>query len=98
MIGTASIGEDITDRKRMEEELKQSEERFRMVVESAPDAIFVRSVSGHFVYLNRAAVDLFGAASADQLIGMHIRDRIPRMNTPRSPIGLSTSTMGTPFR
>jgi PAS domain S-box-containing protein len=72
-----SITRDITDRKRMEEELKQSEERFRMVVESAPDAIFVRSVSGHFVYLNDAAVRLFGAASSDQLIGMHIRERIP---------------------
>ena len=76
VIGTASIGEDITDRKRMEEELKQSEERFRMVVESAPDAIFVRSVSGHFVYLNHAAVSLFGAASANQLIGKHVMERL----------------------
>jgi len=68
--------EDITERKRMEEALKQSEKRFRMVVESAPDAIFVRSVSGHFVYLNHAAVGLFGAASADGLIGTHITERI----------------------
>ena len=72
-----SITRDISDRKRMEEELKQSEERFRMVVESSPDAIFVRSGSGHFVYLNPAAVRLFGAASSDQLIGKHIMERIP---------------------
>jgi PAS domain S-box-containing protein len=68
---------DITDRKRMEEKLRQSEERFRMVVESAPDAIFVRSGSGHFVYLNHSAVRLFGAASAGQLIGKQVMERIP---------------------
>ena len=67
---------DITERKRMEEELKQSEERFRMVVESAPDAIFVRSESGHFIYVNHASVSLFGAVSAEQLIGQHIMERI----------------------
>ena len=63
---------DITERKRMEESLKQSEERFRMVVENAPEAIFVRSGSGHFVYLNHAAVSLFGATSAEQLVGRHV--------------------------
>jgi PAS domain S-box-containing protein len=63
---------DITERKRMEESLKQSEERFRMVVENAPEAIFVRSGSGHFVYLNHAAVSLFGATSAEELIGRHV--------------------------
>jgi PAS domain S-box-containing protein len=35
----------------------------------------VRSGSGHFVYLNQAAVSLFGAASADQLIGRHVMER-----------------------
>lgn len=68
---------DTTDSKLMEEELKQSEKRFRMVVESAPDAIFVRTVSGQYVYLNQAAVGLFGATSTDQMIGRHIREHIP---------------------
>jgi PAS domain S-box-containing protein len=68
---------DITERKRMEEELKQSEERFRMVVESSPDAIFVRSGSGLFVYLNHAAASLFGSASTDQLIGKRLMEHIP---------------------
>ena len=59
----------------MEEKLKQSEERFRKVVERAPDAIFVRS-QRHLVYLNQAAVHLFGAGSADQLLGRHILERV----------------------
>ena len=75
-VRTIATIEDITERKRMEKELKQSEERFRRVVERAPDAIFVRSQSGHLVYLNQAAVHLFGAGSADQLLGRHILERV----------------------
>ena len=56
VIGTASIGEDITIRKRMEEELKQSEQRFRMVVESFSGRDFCPSVNGHYVDPNSVAV------------------------------------------
>jgi PAS domain S-box-containing protein len=57
-----------------QQEIVASEERFRLLVENAPDAVFVHT-SRHFAYLNSAAVRLFGAESADQLIGRPVLER-----------------------
>ncbi|MFA5514976.1 MAG: PAS domain S-box protein [Desulfuromonadales bacterium] len=70
-----SIIHDISQRKTAEQALKTSLEHFRLLVENAPDAIFVQT-RGCFTYLNRAAEELFGAASALELIGTPVLDRL----------------------
>ncbi len=69
------IKHDITERKRTEEALRQSEERFRSLVESAPEAILIQT-QGRFAYLNPSALRLFGAASAAEIVGTPAFDRI----------------------
>lgn len=59
--------------KRSEESLRESEQRYRALVERSPTAIAVHS-DGRFVYLNPAAVNLFGATSSEQLLGRHLLD------------------------
>jgi PAS domain S-box-containing protein len=54
--------------KRVEEKLRESEESYRSLVETSPDAIFLHE-EGRFVYLNPAAVRLFGAGSAEEMHG-----------------------------
>ncbi len=69
-----TIGDDITDRRRAQSEVEESEKLFRRLVEGAPDGIFVQT-DGHFAYLNRVALDLFGAESDSQLIGTPVLER-----------------------
>jgi PAS domain S-box-containing protein len=62
-------------RKQAEDSLRKSEEQFRTLVESAPDAIFIQ-VGGRFAYLNDAAIRLYGAGSDKELLGHAIVERI----------------------
>lgn len=66
---------DITKRKLTEEALRESEERFRNMVEGAPDAIYIQ-IDRKFAYVNPAACRLFGVASAEELLGMPLLERI----------------------
>jgi len=60
---------------RSERLIRESEENFQALVESAPDAIYI-SVGLKFAYVNPAMVRLMGATSAGQLIGMSLYDRV----------------------
>ena len=56
-------------------ELRQSDHRHDTLVEWTPDPIFVHR-DGKFIYANPAAIEMFGAVSADELLGTAILDRI----------------------
>ena len=66
---------DVTVRKRAAAALRESEKRFRSLIEGAPEAIFVQS-QGRFVYLNPGAVQLFGATGSKELLGQDFMERI----------------------
>jgi PAS domain S-box-containing protein len=61
----AGIYLDITDRKRMEEELHESCERFRGIFESARDCIFVKNDSLQYTHVNPAFVNMVGLPQSD---------------------------------
>jgi len=70
VIGSQTILRDITERKRAEKALKESEEKFRNIFESASDAMIYLDRSGRILDFNRKAVELFGG-SKKELLGKH---------------------------
>ena len=63
------IARSIADRKRGEDTLQKSEERYRRLVERSPEAILVIQTDDEIAFANPAAVKLLGAANAEELIG-----------------------------
>ncbi len=65
---------DVTEKLKTEKALQQNEERFRKIVEGAPDPIFIQTEM-KFSYLNPLACKLFGIKSQDELLGTPVMDR-----------------------
>lgn len=65
----------VEDHRVTEKALRESEERFRTLVETAPEAIYIQT-EGNFAYVNQAALRLFGASQPGELIGTPVLDRI----------------------
>jgi len=66
-----SIARDITERKRLEDALRESEEMFRAISTCAKDAIVVVSRTGEVVYWNPAAEQVFGY-SQEEAVGKNV--------------------------
>ncbi len=71
--GMAVFHQDITSKKRAEEILRKSEERFRMLLELATDAFFQGDNQGNFLLVNDKALELTGY-SREELLSMNISD------------------------
>ena len=64
---------DITERKRVEEALRENEERFRSIFDNAPVGMVVRGLDGKLVRVNRAYCDMVGYTPAE-LEGLSVLD------------------------
>jgi PAS domain S-box-containing protein len=66
---------DITERRRIEEALRQSEERARELLENATGAIYISSIDGTVVQVNRAAEKLEGRPRLE-IVGRQVLESI----------------------
>ncbi len=66
---------DIAARRQAEAALRESEARFRSLVDAAPEAIFVQS-GGRFLFVNPATAKMLGADRTEDMIGQPLMDRI----------------------
>jgi PAS domain S-box-containing protein len=68
----ASVIQDITERKRTENALRESEKRYRALFEGSRDAIYITAREGEIVDANQSMIDLFGY-SREEIIGLNAR-------------------------
>ncbi|GEM_PF-4994783 len=71
-----AVTRDVTEKKQAEAALQQSEERFRQLVMSAPDAVFGLNTDGKITFANTAATLLLGYTN-HELIGRAMDSLIP---------------------
>ncbi len=72
-IGVQGVLTDITERKRMENRLKDNEEKYRALVEQSTEMMFLHDLDGNFLEVNRAAVHHTGYRQ-DELLNMSVFD------------------------
>jgi PAS domain S-box-containing protein/putative nucleotidyltransferase with HDIG domain len=73
IIGTRSYMWDITERKKAQEVIQESEEKFKTLFNSASDAIFIHDLGGHFLEVNEVACDRLGY-NRKELLRMGLED------------------------
>src|SRR5580698_1725538 len=74
VIGLLGAVADITELKRQETKVRESEERFRSIFETVTDAIFVQDIeTGKFIDVNQRALDTFGYGR-EELLDMRFHD------------------------
>ena len=78
-----SITRDITERKQVEDALRESENKYGQLVDSLPDAILVWS-GEEIIYANPASLKLFRANQAGDLIGKRYLDIVHSDDRPES--------------
>jgi len=76
VIGFRGVDRDVTQRKRIEEALKFSEEKLNNIVTLLPQSIYEADFEGRVTFANRAAFELFGYSQADFDAGLNVLDMV----------------------
>ncbi|MQY57638.1 PAS domain S-box protein [bacterium] len=82
IIGTRSYIWDITERKKVEEAVQASEEKFRTLFDSAADAIFIHDLDGNILEVNEVACERLGYKK-EKILNMTLAD----IDRPKQAVG-----------
>jgi PAS domain S-box-containing protein len=78
-IGLRGIVRDITGRKQAEETLRQSEEKYRTILENITDGYYELDLAGNFTFFNDSTCEILGY-TRDKMMGMNNRQYMDKEN------------------
>ncbi|MDI6873450.1 sensor histidine kinase [Candidatus Solincola sp.] len=89
---------DITERREAETKLRESEERYRSLVETSPDAIVVTDLEGKINMVNRAVVEMLGYRDPEEVLGRNVLEFISIEDHARAVESMRAPTEGEQVR
>jgi PAS domain S-box-containing protein len=72
VVGASKVARDIGERKKAERDLRESEERFRTIVDTTPECVTVVSPNGTLLYMNSSGLKMIGADRAETVVGKDV--------------------------
>lgn len=75
LLGYRGADEDITERKRMETALRESEANFRHSLDDAPLGVRIVTAEGATIYANRAILDIYGFSNLEEFRAIPVEKR-----------------------
>ncbi len=85
------LKKEIGERKQAENALRESEEKYRTVLEANPDPVIVYDMEGKVIYMNPAFTGVFGW-SLDERMGKKMDDFVPEENWPETQMMIDKVT------
>jgi PAS domain S-box-containing protein len=76
IVGASKVARNITEQKRIERALRESEERFRAIVETTPECVKLVARDGTLLHMNSAGLAMVGANCAERVVGKTVYDLI----------------------
>ncbi|OPY26500.1 MAG: aerobic respiration control sensor protein ArcB [Methanobacterium sp. PtaU1.Bin242] len=82
-VGGIFSARDVTERKKAEIALHESEVKFRTILESSPDSITVTDLNMNIIECNRATIDMYHASSKEEIMGLNASELIEPNDIPK---------------
>ena len=84
IVGRTGILTDITTQKKIETELKESEELYRSIIQTSPDAITITDLNGFILFTSQKTFEVFGFDSLQDYIGQFVTKFISPVDRERA--------------
>jgi two-component system NtrC family sensor kinase len=93
MVAYDGLITEITERKKAEDEMRESGEKYRALFEASMDAIFLETITGGILDCNTSACNLFGYTK-EELLKLSVTDLVPQEVAINLPTVISKEVIG----